>query len=150
MGFSLQRVRRALDEAHGILGTRHFARQKFFTDGRDIYLEVREKGEAILELISGGQWVIVPVIRELADQIEFGSPDGMARRWYPLGRSKPVVLDPFVSFGAPSIVGRGVKTANVHDLFVAENQDLGAVRAWWNLKDVEIEAAVEFEIALAA
>ena len=57
---------------------------------------------------------------------------------------------PFVSFGAPSIVGRGVKTANVHDLFVAENESLAAVRAWWDLTDAEIEAAVAFEVGLAA
>lgn len=140
----------ALEEAHRILGTRHFARQTFFTDGGNIYLQVREKGKAILELISGGQWVIAPVIRQLAEQIEFQSPEGLARRWYPLGREKPVVLDPFVSFGAPSIAGRGVKTANVHDLFVAEHQHLGAVRAWWDLTNAEIEAAVEFEVGLAA
>ncbi len=149
-GISLQKVRMALEEAHRILGTRHFARQKFFTDGGNIYLQVWEKGEAILELISGGQWVIAQFIRELAEQIEFESPVGLARRWYPLGRSKPVVLDPFVSFGAPCIVGRGVKTANIHDLFIAENRHVGAVRAWWGLTDAEIEAAVEFEVGLAA
>ena len=149
-GISLQRVRLALDEAHTILGTRHFARQTFFADGRSIFLQIREEGDAILELISGGQWVIAPVIRKLAQQIEFESPEGLARRWYPLGREKPVVLDPFVSFGAPSIAGRGVKTANVHDLFVAEHRSLEAVRGWWDLTDMEIQSAVEFEVGLAA
>ena len=144
-GISLQKVRRALDEAHEILGTNHFARQSFFTDGANVYLEVREKGEAILELLSGGQWVIAPVIRQLATEIDFASPEGLARRWFPLGRNRPVVLDPFVSFGAPTVVGHGVKTANVHDLFVAENEKLAAVRAWWDLADGEVEAAVEFE-----
>jgi len=99
---------------------------------------------------TGGQWVIAPFIQQLARQIDFESTEGLARRWYPLGRGKPVVLDPFVSFGAPSIVGRGVKTASVHDLFVAENESLTAVRAWWNLTGMEIEAAVEFELGLAA
>ena len=149
-GISLQRVRRALDEAHEILGTSHFARQPFFTDGTDIYLEVQERGEAILELLSGGQWVIAPVIRQLATEIDFGSPEGLASRWFPLGRNRPIVLDPCVSFGAPTVVGHGVKTANVHDLFVAENEELAAVRAWWNLTETEAEAAIEFERALAA
>ncbi len=149
-GFSLQRVRRALEEAHEILGTKHFARQTFFTDGSNIYLQVRDRGEAIVELLTGGQWVIAPFIQQLARQIDFESTEGLARRWYPLGRGKPVVLDPFVSFGAPSIVGRGVKTANVHDLFIAENESLASVRAWWDLTDSEIEAAVEFEVGLAA
>ena len=151
-GISLQRVRRVLDEAQEILGTNHFARQIFFTDGRDVFLQIRQRkgGDAILELLSDGQWVIAPVIRQLAEQIEFDTPEGLARRWYPLGRSRPVVLDPLVSFGAPSIVGRGVKTANVYDLFLGENESLAAVRAWWDLTDAEIEAAVEFEVALAA
>ena len=138
-GVSLQKLRRALDEARQILGTKHFARQTFFTDGR-----------SVLELMSGGQWVIAPVIRELARQIEFESPEGLASRWYPLGRNRPVVLDPRVSFGAPSIAGRGVKTINIHDLFVAENERLKPVRAWWGLTDAEIQAAVDFEHRLAA
>ena len=154
-GLSLQKVRRALDEARQVLGTNHFARQTFFTDGGSIFLRLQKeahkgRGEAILELMSGGQWVIAPVIRELARQIEFGSPEGLASRWYPLGRNRPVVLDPMVSFGAPSIAGRGVKTINIHDLYVAEDERLEPVRAWWGLTDAEIQAAVGFERQLAA
>ena len=149
-GVSLQKVRSALDEAREILGTSHFARQTFFTDGGNIYLEVQGRGEAILELMSGGQWVIAPVIRQLGHQIDFESPGGVARRWYPMGRGRPVILDPFVSHGAPTLVGRGVKTANIHDLFMAENKSLAAVRVWWSLTDTEIEAAVEFERGIAA
>ncbi|WP_428273514.1 hypothetical protein [Candidatus Palauibacter sp.] len=154
-GVSLQKVRRALDEARQVLGTNHFARQTFFTDGGSIFLRLQEevhkgRGEAILELMAGGQWVIAPVIRELARQIEFESPEGLASRWYPLGRNRPVVLDPMVSFGAPSIAGRGVKTINIHDLFVAEDERLEPVRAWWGLTDAEIQAAVGFERRLAA
>ena len=149
-GLSLQKIRRVLDEARDVLGTSHFARQTFFTDGRSVYLKFRDRGGAILELISGGQWVIAPIIQQLARQIDFESSGGFARRWYPLGRDRPVILDPFVSFGAPSIVGRGVKTANVYDLFVAESEEVAAVRTWWDLSDAEIEAAVEFERGLAA
>ncbi len=79
--------------------------------------------------------MIEPVIRQLATEIDFGSPEGLPRRWFPLGRNRPIVLDPFVSFGAPTVVGRGVKTANVHDLFVAENEKVAAVRAWWLATD---------------
>ena len=154
-GVSLQKVRRALDEARELLGTNHFARQTFLTDGGAIFLRLKEgaregQGDAILELMSGGQWVIAPLIRQLARQIDFSSPEGLASRWHPLGRHRPVVLDPEVSFGAPSIVGRGVKTINVHDLYMAEGQSLESVRAWWGLTDSEIRAAVDFERQLAA
>ena len=149
-GVSLQRVRAALQEALEILGTSRALRETFFTDGSDIYLKVQHKGDAILELLSGGQWTIAPLIEQLSEQIEFDSPGGLARRWYPLGRERHVVLDPSVGFGRPVLVGRGVATANVYDLFRAENERVEAVRAWWDLTDGEVEAAVEFERHLAA
>ena len=149
-GVSLQRVRAALREAFEILGTTRALRETFFTDGNDVYVKVRDQGDAILELLSGGQWTIAPVIRQLSTQIEFDSPGGLARRWYPLGRKGHVVLDPFVCFGRPVVVGRGIATASVYDLFRAENERAEAVRAWWELSDREVEAAVEFEGRLAA
>jgi len=149
-GVSLQKVRRALDEAADILGATHFARRSFFTDGRNIFLEMEGRGEAILQLLSGGQWVIAPIIQQLAEQIDFDSPTGMARRWYPMGPDGLVVLDPLVSFGRPTIVGSGVATSNVFDFYVAENKRASAVRDWLGLADEEVEAAVEFERRLVA
>ena len=149
-GISLQKVRKALDEARDILHTEHFARRIFFTDGKNIYLKVQEKGEAILQLLSHGQWVIPQVIKELADQIEFDQPSGLARRWYPLGTKGLIVLDPYICFGRPTIVGKGVDTLNVYDLFVAENREATAVSRWLSLTTQEVEAAVKFEQKLAA
>jgi len=147
---SLQKVRRALDEASDILGTTHFARQSFFTDGGNTFLEVKGRGEAILQLLSGGQWVIAPIIQALATQIEFDSPSGLARRWYPPDLGGRIVLDPLVSFGRPTVVGRGVATANIYDFYVAENRRITVVRDWLDLADEDVEAAVEFERRLAA
>ena len=149
-GVSLQRVRRALDEATQLLGTTHFARRSFFTDGRNIFLEMKGRGEAILQLLSGGQWVIAPIIVQLAKQIDFDSPTGLARRWYPLGPNGLVVLDPLVSFGRPTIVGRGVATSNVYDFYVAERRQMAVVRDWLGLRDEEVKAAVAFEQRMAA
>ena len=83
-GHSLQKIRKALDEAATILNTSHFARQSFFTKGNNIYLKVKDEGDAILQLLSGGQWVIAPIIQELAHQIDFDKTSGLARRWYPM------------------------------------------------------------------
>ena len=111
---------------------------------------MKGRGEAIVQLLSGGQWVIAPIIQQLAEQIDFDSPSGIARRWYPLGPEGLVVLDPMMSFGRPTIVGRGVATANVYDFYLAENKQVAAVRDWLGLVDDEVEAAVEFERQLAA
>jgi len=150
-GFSLQRIRKALSEAEAIVGGHHFAQRVYFTDGREIYLRVRGKGtENLLQLLSGGQWVISDVILGVAKQVDFDQGTGFAQKWYPAGREAGIVIDPRICFGAPTIVGKGVRTSNVYDLFVAEAENPHNVCAWMNLGKEEVEAAVEFEKALAA
>lgn len=149
-GVSLQKLRKALDEAAEILHTDHFARRSFFTDSRNIYLQVREEGNAILELLSGGQWVIPNIIKELAHQIDFDSATELALRWYPMGPDGLVVLDPMISFGSPTIVGRGIATGNVFDLFMAEERRVRSVCRWMDLSTYEVNAAVRFEEQFAA
>jgi uncharacterized protein (DUF433 family)/DNA-binding transcriptional MerR regulator len=147
-GLSLQRVRRACDEAASVLGVDHpFARRRFFTAGSQIFLEFQNRSEAadLLQLLSGGQWVIEPIIREFAEQIDFDLDSDLASKWWPLGKHEHVVLDPLVSFGAPSIVGRGVKTSNVFDLYRAERERAEVVARWMTLTLAEVEAAVRFE-----
>ncbi len=149
-GISLQRLRKALSEAAGVLGDHHFAQRKFFTDGKTVYLQVKDETDALLELLANGQWVIAPVIKQDAKRIDFRAATGFAERWYPLGRNKPVVIDPAVAYGAPSVFGRGLKTANVYDIYLAENEDLRAVCSWMDISRREAETAVEFECQLKA
>lgn len=149
-GISLQKLRKALEEAETLIGGHHFAQRSFFTDGRNIYLQVKDRADALLELLTGGQWVIAPVIKKLATEIKFHDTTGFAERWYPLGREGRVVLDPRISFGAPTIVAKGVETANVYDLFVGERMRADVVCAWMELTPEEVEDAVAFETQLAA
>lgn len=149
-GVSLQRVRKALKEAEELIGGHHFAQRIFFTDGRNIYLKVKNDADALLELLSGGQWVIAGIIKQLAHQIDFDHPTGVAQRWYPLGPKGLIVLDPRISFGKPTLRGRGIATANVYDLFLGENESIDRVGSWMNLESKEVEAAVKFERLLAA
>ena len=149
-GLSLQKIRKALNEAEQLVGGHHFAQSKFFTDGTNIYFEISDKADALMELLSGGQWVIAPVIKQLTHKVEFDDPTGYAKRWFPLGTSGLVVLDPSVSFGKPSLVKRGIATANVYDFYLAESKDIKKVGKWLDLKEEEVQAAVKFEQQLAA
>lgn len=149
-GISLQKLRKAFHEAEELLDGHHFAQRNFFTDGKNIYLQVKDDADALLELLSGGQWVIAPIIEQLADQIRFDEPTGFAKRWYPLGPDGLIVLDPGVSFGKPTIVGRGVATANIYDFFLGERGNIERTCSWLNLESQEVEAAVSFERYLVA
>ncbi len=149
-GVSLQKLRRAMDEADQLIGGHHFAQRSFFTDGRNIYMEVRDRAGALLELLTGGQWVIAPVIKDLSTEIKFHEATGFAERWFPLGPQASVVVDPRVSFGAPTIAGKGIDTANVYDLYVAENERVEVVASWFGLEPKEVHDAVAFESRLNA
>ena len=150
-GISLQRIRTALSEAESIVGGGHLAQRVFFADGNEIFLRVQGKNNAIMHLLSGGQWAIATVIEELGKQIEFfGPPREYARLWYPRGQDGHIVINPIVSFGSPSLIGRGITTANIYDLFVAEGNNHQAVEDWWGITRSEAMAAVEFERSLEA
>lgn len=149
-GISLQRISRALDEAKEILGTVHVAHHVFFADGTDVFLQLRDKGNTILHLLSGGQWAIAPIIEKLAKQIDFSDPPNQyARRWYPPGYGRRIVVDPVVRFGSPSLAGRGISTDIIYDLFVAEQGNRRAVQDWWGISATEVDTAVCFEQALS-
>ncbi|HLA81599.1 MAG TPA: hypothetical protein VJP78_08290 [Thermoleophilia bacterium] len=153
-GLSLQKVRKALDEGREVLGTNHFARESFFTDGRNILLELTKAGplrqDGILQLMTGGQWTIASIIKQLATRIEFVEGLGFAKRWYPLKDNNLIVVDPFVSFGRPSITNRGVTTENVFDLYLGENKSSKKVGDWLSLNPKEVDAAIGFELKMAA
>jgi uncharacterized protein (DUF433 family) len=149
-GLSLQKIRSAFIEAEELLGTTHFAHQIFFTDGKNICLQMKGMGEAILELLSDGQWVISDVIKQLAHEIIFDQVTQTALRWFPAEGDNYVVLDPCVAFGRPSIVKKGIITENIYDKYLAEGMDVKAVSNWLSLAPEEVGAAVKFEIHLAA
>lgn len=150
-GHSLQQVRKALAEAESILSGHHFAQKRYFTDGSRIYLRIKEKGaDNLLQLLSGGQWVIADVIKQIAKQVDFDQKTGFAERWYPEGHDGRVIVDPRICFGFPCIEGRAVRTANIYDLYAAESKNENRVAAWLDLPVEDVGAAIKYEQALAA
>jgi uncharacterized protein (DUF433 family) len=153
-GMSLQKLRKALDEAETILGERHFSKKKFFTDGTEIFLALKKKSndgtDNLMRLLSGGQWAIPEIIKQTASRIDFDSLTEYATRWYPLSDSNLVVIDPKISFGAPTLLKRGIKTVNIYDLYIAEGKSVDAVSDWMEIERIEVESAIEFEMKLAA
>ena len=80
--------------------------------------------------------------------IEFGQDD-LARCWYPMNRSKAVVLDPQIAFGKPVISGIGVRTSTLYEAFRAEGTKLAVARLF-EVPIKAVESAILFEKRLAA
>jgi uncharacterized protein (DUF433 family) len=148
-GFTLQYIRKALKEAEEYLGTPHFARSVFFTSHHNIMLKLPKDGN-IVALLSGGQFGLKEVIDMFWDKLDFEniSEFGFARRWYPNGKRGGIVIDPQISFGKPTIIGRGIATQNIYDLYLGEGGSEDPVSKWFNIPVTEIETAVQFEHSL--
>ena len=65
-----------------------------------------------------GQWTLPGLLRrQTVDQIEYD--DELAARWFPVGKTVPIVVDPKLSTGLPVIEGRGVTVQAIRKRFKA-------------------------------
>ena len=69
-------------------------------------LECEESGESLQALDLPAQWPLPELVLETIRQIEYEGD--FAAKWFPLGKDRPIVVDPRISSGIPTITGRGV------------------------------------------
>ena len=82
-----------------------------------------------------GQSTLPGLLRsETVDQIEYD--DKLAARWFPVGKTVPIVVDPRLSAGLPVIKGRGVTVQAIHKRFKS------GLRINFIAKDFEMDTAL--------
>ncbi len=148
-GVSLRTIRAALESASQIFGTPYpFTAHRFLTDGESIFIEAVESDPTLTDLIKR-QLVFDEIIRpSLYEGIEFSST-GEAVRWYPLKRSKSVIVDPEVSFGKPVLSRFGIPTELIKKAVEVEG-DTKLVALQFDIPIAEVNAALKFEQQLLA
>ncbi len=125
-----------------------FATLRLRTDGRAIFYEVAaEASDSALAEIVHNQRVFDPIIRPLLIEVEFEKD--LARRWWPLGKKREVVLDPKRAFGRPIVNSAAIPTAVLARAVKAEGS-VARVARWYELSDKAVQDAVDFERKLAA
>ena len=151
-GVSLQAIRAASREAREIFSQAYpFTCRRFQTDGRSIFATVLDEtgDETILDL-ARRQLVFKQVIApSLYEGIDYAD-EGKAQRWYPIKRSKAVVLDPQINFGKPTINSAGIDTASIYQAYLAEGESVRRVASLYEIKVAEVQAAISYEHGLAA
>ncbi len=150
-GVSLQTIRVASGHAREIFNHPYpFTCKRFQTDGRTIFASAMEEtGDEQLLDLAKKQFAFTKIIEpSLYRGIEFGS-DELASHWYPVPRSKAVVLDPTIAFGKPIVTNGSVRTSILYDAFKAE-ENKQYVAKLYEVPVSAVEAAIRFEERLAA
>lgn len=150
-GVSLQTIRVASEHARQIFDHPYpFTCKRFQTDGRTIFAAaIEETGEEQLLDLANKQFAFAKIIEpSLYRGIEFGNDD-LASHWYPIPRSKAVVLDPTIAFGKPIVTNGSVRTSILYDAFKAE-ENKSYVAKLYEVSVSSVEAAIRFEERLAA
>lgn len=150
-GVSLQTIRIASAHARAMFDHPYpFTCKRFQTDGRTIFATaLEESGDMQMLDLPKKQFAFAKIIEpSLHRGIEFGSDD-LASHWYPLPRSKAVVLDPTIAFGKPVVTNGSVRTSILYDAFKAE-QNKQFVAKLYEVPLNAVDAAIRFEEQLAA
>lgn len=149
MNVPLKRIRFAREYAQRTLKSEYpFAEYRFKEEGRHLYLDSKEvadiKPGTVAQADQEGQLEWEIMIRRLREFDYEG--DGIVGRWHVAGRDSPIIIDPRLSFGAPTIKGtptwiiKGRRDAGESDSDIAE--DFGLERA-------EVRQALKFEDVIA-
>ncbi len=148
-GVSLPTIRRACQHAR-----EYFKRpypltcQRFLTDGRTVFAEILAQTDEtedtrLLDMVRK-QYVFEKVMRpSLRAGIEYDA-QGSAQRWFPVDRTRRIVLDPARNFGKPILTKSGVPTETLFAAYRVE-QDSRRVAAIYEAPIPDVEAAIRYE-----
>lgn len=74
-------------------------------------LEGEEVGESLQYLDSPPQWALPGLVLETIHQFQYEGD--FAAKWFPLGKEYPIVIDPRIGSGIPTIEGRGISVSTI-------------------------------------
>lgn len=147
-GVPLQRLRPVIDELRREFRTPYpLATARPYVLGKELVLEVQERNDlpaAIAIVIrSGQQLLLADDANRFFRKVEFDPPDrGDVRRIHPAGPASPVVIDPLVRFGRPSV--GGVSTERLWELFDA-GETVDEIAVGYELLGEDVRAAIAYE-----
>ncbi|MGO9994568.1 MAG: DUF433 domain-containing protein [Steroidobacteraceae bacterium] len=149
-GVSWNTIRDAALKAEQLTGGDHpFASRQFVTDGRTIFAEIAQEtgNKELLDLRNNQMAFRRVMLPSLRSKLEVGA-SGVERLW-PLGKRRPIVIDPKRQFGQPISREEGVPTVVLANAY-STLRSFDAVARWYDVKRPAVRAAVAFEKSLAA
>lgn len=149
---NLGKIRIAIRSLEKDFNSKHpLAEHKFETYGKDIFVE--QYGQ-LVDVGRDGQLSWRQLLEQYLTRVEY-DPSGKAARLYPYIRlygtdqPKNVVINPYVSFGKPVIVGTGLPTRVVAERYKAGDTIRDLARDYGR-KEEEIDDAIRYELRIVA
>jgi uncharacterized protein (DUF433 family) len=145
-GISLQRLRPVIDELRARLETPYpLATARLYEYGRELAAEVQERHDipATIAIVvpSGQSFALAGDARRFLHKVSFAEEyGGDVDRLHPAGTVSPVVIDPLVRFGQPTVSGA---TDRLWELYDA-GETVGEMAAGYDLADELIRTAIAY------
>ena len=125
-------------------------------DRKNIFVEeilkpaAKEMSDMRLWSLLTKQYEIYELMQEkLARGVSFDPQTHLATRWVPRPGDFPdIFIDPKIAFGRP-VIPSFVPTETIMKSWLAEGKDYNSVADWFDVSVLEIQKAVDFELALA-
>ena len=93
------------------------------------------------------QWTLPGLVAGVKRQIRYEHE--LAAQWYPAGTDVPIVIDPRITSGLPTISGRGVTVQIIRKRFLA-GQDMDFIARDFDIDKDVVEDAVRYGELIAA
>jgi uncharacterized protein (DUF433 family) len=143
-GVTLKRIRAGRDYAARTLKSEYpFAEYRFKEEAKHLWLDSGEidlKPGTVLSADQGGQLAWQSVIGRLRE-FEY-EQQGIVLQWHVAGRSSPIIIDPRIAFGAPTV--KGTPTWVIRGRFDAGESDTDIAEDF-GIKRDEVREALRFE-----
>jgi uncharacterized protein (DUF433 family) len=149
VGLSLPMIRECFVRAvEAVKDPRPFSTQRFRTDGKTIFLEItHDIREGELLDLKKRQGAFHRVVAPSLHDLEFDAD--IVARWFPLGKSRAIVIDPSRAFGRPIVAKGGVPTEVLRDAINVEGSEEKVARLY-GVPVGAVRDAVSFQQRLVA
>jgi len=147
-GVPLQRLRPVIDELRREFHTPYpLATARPYVYDRELVLDVQERDglptQIAIVVRSGQEILLAEGARQFLRKVEFDPGEHCAiLRLFPAGPSSPVLIDPLVRFGRPSV--SGVSTERLWELADA-GETIEEIASGYDLPGEAVRAAVSYE-----